>query len=191
MPLTVDVVIPAYNEEDSLPLVLAAIPRPPVRRVVVVDNASTDGTAAVVGRYDVPWHPLGTNRGFGAACNAGAAMAAGDVIVVLTHDTVPSPGCLRSQFSNSWSLRRRHSDSSPRRLRTSAVFSGHSHTRRCAVGRSGVSKRRRALRVAAGGLVRPRRAGGGGRGPAVGELGHRITGLDRQRRVNDAVRLQP
>ncbi len=43
----IDVVIPAFNEEASLPLVLAAIPRPPVRRVVVTDNNSTDGTARV------------------------------------------------------------------------------------------------------------------------------------------------
>lgn len=45
-----DVVIPALNEEASLPLVLAAIPSPPVRRVVVIDNASTDATAEVARR---------------------------------------------------------------------------------------------------------------------------------------------
>ena len=44
---TIDVVIPAFNEEESLPLVLAAVPRPPVRRVVVCDNNSTDATARV------------------------------------------------------------------------------------------------------------------------------------------------
>jgi len=46
-PPAVDVVIPAFNEEESLPLVLAAIPRPPVRRIVVTDNNSTDGTRKV------------------------------------------------------------------------------------------------------------------------------------------------
>jgi glycosyltransferase involved in cell wall biosynthesis len=45
--LGVDVVIPAFNEESSLPLVLAAIPTPPVRRVVVTDHSSTDATADV------------------------------------------------------------------------------------------------------------------------------------------------
>ncbi|MDH3255956.1 MAG: glycosyltransferase family 2 protein [Acidobacteriota bacterium] len=44
---SIDVVIPAFNEEASLPLVLAALPSPPVRRIVVCNNASTDGTAAV------------------------------------------------------------------------------------------------------------------------------------------------
>ncbi len=32
---TIDVVSPVYNEAESLPLVLADVPRPPVRRVVV------------------------------------------------------------------------------------------------------------------------------------------------------------
>ena len=63
----VDVVIPAYNEEASLASVLAAIPSPPVGRVVVCDNRSSDGTAeiarragAVVVREDRP--------GYGSAC---------------------------------------------------------------------------------------------------------------------------
>jgi glycosyltransferase involved in cell wall biosynthesis len=69
-PATVDVVIPAFNEERSLPLVLGALPRPPVRRVVVADNASTDGTARVArggGAEVVPE----TRRGYGSACLAG------------------------------------------------------------------------------------------------------------------------
>ncbi len=64
---TVDVVIPAFNEEESLPLVLAAIPRPPVRRVVVTDNNSTDATAEVAARggATVVAEP---RPGYGAAC---------------------------------------------------------------------------------------------------------------------------
>jgi glycosyltransferase involved in cell wall biosynthesis len=66
----VDVVIPAFNEERSLPLVLAALPRPPVRRVVVADNASTDSTSRVAraGGAEVV---LETRRGYGSACLAG------------------------------------------------------------------------------------------------------------------------
>ena len=66
----IDVVIPAFNEEESLPRVLAELPRPPVRRVVVADNNSTDGTArvaeeggAVAVAAEVP--------GYGSACLAG------------------------------------------------------------------------------------------------------------------------
>jgi glycosyltransferase involved in cell wall biosynthesis len=68
-PATIDVVIPAFNEEASLPLVLADLPRPPVRRVVVADNNSTDGTARVArdgGAVVVP-APV---PGYGSACLA-------------------------------------------------------------------------------------------------------------------------
>lgn len=66
----VDVVIPALNEEASLPLVLAGLPRPPVRRVVVADNGSRDGTARVAreGGAEVVEAP---RRGYGSACLAG------------------------------------------------------------------------------------------------------------------------
>ena len=66
---TIDVVIPALNEEASLPLVLAGIPRPPVRRVVVADNGSTDRTAEVAadgGALVV----AAERRGYGSACLA-------------------------------------------------------------------------------------------------------------------------
>src|SRR5436309_1317639 len=43
--MRVAVVIPAHNEESALPLVLGAIPEGLVEEVVVVDNASTDGTS--------------------------------------------------------------------------------------------------------------------------------------------------
>lgn len=61
--------IPARNEEASLPLVLGAIPRPPVRRVVVADNNSTDGTAQAArdGRAVVVEAP---RTGYGSACLA-------------------------------------------------------------------------------------------------------------------------
>lgn len=70
---TVDVVIPALNEEDSLPLVLddlARLPDGAVRRVVVADNGSTDGTARAAreGGAVVVGAP---RKGYGSACLAG------------------------------------------------------------------------------------------------------------------------
>jgi len=64
---TIDVVIPAHDEEGSLPHVLGAVPRPPVRRIVVCDNASTDRTAAVAraGGAEVVAEP---RAGYGSAC---------------------------------------------------------------------------------------------------------------------------
>jgi len=69
-PLPIDVVIPAFNEAASLPLVLAAIPRPPVRRIVVVDNNSTDDTAAVAKAAGTTV-VAETRPGYGSACLAG------------------------------------------------------------------------------------------------------------------------
>lgn len=69
MSKAIDVVIPALNEERSLPLVLAGLPRPPVRRVVVADNGSSDATARVAreGGAEVVDAP---RRGYGSACLA-------------------------------------------------------------------------------------------------------------------------
>jgi len=66
----IDVIIPALNEERSLPLVIADLPRPPVRRIVVADNGSTDGTARAAreGGAEVVTAP---RRGYGSACLAG------------------------------------------------------------------------------------------------------------------------
>lgn len=88
----VSVIIPALNEERSLPLVLRDLP--PVGRVIVVDNGSTDATAAVAaeGGAIVVAEP---QRGYGAACLRGMvalaeAMARGEpaprVVVFLDGD---------------------------------------------------------------------------------------------------------
>ncbi|MCA9533760.1 MAG: glycosyltransferase family 2 protein [Myxococcales bacterium] len=65
--LRVDVVIPALNEEQALPLVLRELPWALVRRVVVADNGSTDRTASVAREHgaEVVHEP---ERGYGAAC---------------------------------------------------------------------------------------------------------------------------
>ena len=65
--MIVDAVIPALDEEVSLGAVLDAIPSPLVRRVIVADNGSRDGTARVArarGAHVV----LEPRRGYGAAC---------------------------------------------------------------------------------------------------------------------------
>lgn len=66
----VDVVIPALNEEESIPLVLEALPGEWVRRIVVVDNGSTDATAEVARAGGAVVVREG-RRGYGAACLRG------------------------------------------------------------------------------------------------------------------------
>ena len=77
----VAVVIPALNEEASLPLVLARLPRESIHEIVVVDNGSTDGTAqaARAGGARVVHEP---RLGYGSACLAGIAVLDDPGIVV-------------------------------------------------------------------------------------------------------------
>lgn len=80
------VVIPALNEEASLPLVLSELPE--VSAVVVVDNGSTDATAkvAAAGGAVVVSEP---RRGYGSACLAGIAKAEElgcEILVILDAD---------------------------------------------------------------------------------------------------------
>ncbi len=67
---TIDVLIPAWNEENALPLVLAGLPKNLVRQVIICDNGSTDRTAAVAKAAGamVVSQP---ERGYGNACLAG------------------------------------------------------------------------------------------------------------------------
>jgi len=89
--LVVDVVIPALDEERALPLVLRELAelRPgTVRRVVVADNGSRDGTADVARAAGalVVHEP---RRGYGAACLRALALLASDppdVVVFLDGD---------------------------------------------------------------------------------------------------------
>lgn len=66
----IDVLIPAWNEEKSLPLVLENLPKDWVRQVIVCDNGSTDRTAEVAKSAGavVVSQP---ERGYGNACLAG------------------------------------------------------------------------------------------------------------------------
>ena len=95
---SIDVVIPALNEERALPYVLRDIPRPPVRRVVVADNGSTDATATVAethGAEVVQEH----ERGYGAACLRALDHLASDppdIVVFLDGDYSDHPDELPS-----------------------------------------------------------------------------------------------
>lgn len=70
VPVRIDVLIPAYNEEAALPLVLAAIPKAWVRQVIVCNNGSTDRTAEVARRAGAQVVDA-QQRGYGTACLAG------------------------------------------------------------------------------------------------------------------------
>ena len=83
------VIIPAFNEEKSIRLVLSDLPQE-VAEVVVIDNGSTDETAAEAekGGATVLYEP---RKGYGFACLAGiehlkAKANQGDIVVFLDGD---------------------------------------------------------------------------------------------------------
>jgi hypothetical protein len=91
--LSAAVVIPVFNERDSLPLVVGDIPRESVSEIVVVDNGSTDDTPLVARELPVRL-VREERRGYGSACLAGiAALEASppDVVVFLDGDYSDHP----------------------------------------------------------------------------------------------------
>lgn len=86
-------IIPALNEEGSLPAVLAELP---AVRVVVVDNGSEDRTSQVAASHgaEVLFEP---RRGYGTAVLTGMAHLRADppeVLVILDADHADDPGRL-------------------------------------------------------------------------------------------------
>jgi dolichol-phosphate mannosyltransferase len=92
-------VIPAYNEAENIPKLLAdlaPVARELGARVIVVDDGSTDGTAEVIREHSRDMHLAivthTVNRGLGTAINTGIRSALGessddDAIVTLEADT--------------------------------------------------------------------------------------------------------
>lgn len=93
--LRTTVIIPARNEAPSIALVLDEIPREYVDDVIVVDNASTDGTADVAREHGATVLREET-RGYGAACLKGIERVGDDtdVVVILDGDYSDYPGDL-------------------------------------------------------------------------------------------------
>ena len=68
------VIIPAFNEESSLPLVLRDIPKERVREIIVVNNGSTDRTPEVAEENGATvLHE--SQKGYGKACLTGLTYA--------------------------------------------------------------------------------------------------------------------
>lgn len=93
------IVIVNYNARAHLEACLASLEAaPPVtpHEIVVVDNASTDGSvAAVRARWPaVAVHALPDNAGFSAANNVGIRASTGEFILLLNNDTIVPPGAL-------------------------------------------------------------------------------------------------
>jgi glycosyltransferase involved in cell wall biosynthesis len=89
----VAVVIPTFNEAESIGAVVAELPRDVVDRVIVVDGGSADGTHEAARRAGAEVVAVG--RGYGRACLAGAhAAEAGDIVVFMDGDGADDPAAI-------------------------------------------------------------------------------------------------
>jgi dTDP-L-rhamnose 4-epimerase len=86
-----DVILPVLDEAAAIPGVLAAMPAS--YRPIVVDNGSTDGSAAIAAEFEakVISEP---RRGFGAACFAGLLAAEAEVVCFMDCDGSLDPADL-------------------------------------------------------------------------------------------------
>jgi GT2 family glycosyltransferase len=93
------IIIVSYNTRALLAECLASLRAtlaPLTAQIVVVDNASSDGTAAMVAADfpDVTLIANATNRGFAAANNQGLSISTGQEVLFLNPDTRVLPGAV-------------------------------------------------------------------------------------------------
>jgi GT2 family glycosyltransferase len=93
MSVYVDIVIPTWNGAPLLAATLKTLSRQsyPIARVIVVDNGSTDSSAAVAKKAGAQVISLGANLGFTAAVNRGIREATAEYIAILNNDVTLPP----------------------------------------------------------------------------------------------------
>lgn len=92
MSLKVSLIVPAYNEAKFIGKMLTSLQSQTYKSVeiIVVDNASTDSTAAIAAQF-TPHVVREDTKGYGFAVNRGSAMATGDLIAFCDADSLYPP----------------------------------------------------------------------------------------------------
>lgn len=84
MPPTISVIIPALNEAESIGHVVSEMPWQLIAECIVVDNGSSDETAAVAEAAGA--RVVQSPRGYGAACKAGSEAALSTSVILVYMD---------------------------------------------------------------------------------------------------------
>jgi glycosyltransferase involved in cell wall biosynthesis len=94
----VTIIIPTYNEAESIEAVVAELPRAIVDRVIVVDGGSRDGTQQRARSAGAEVIDVG--RGYGRACLAGAQAAQpDDILVFMDGDGADDPAAIAAMVA--------------------------------------------------------------------------------------------
>lgn len=97
-PASLSIVVLAHNRRDALVATLEALARDEATRdaeVIVVDNASADGSADLVRQRFPRVRVVALAKNIGVAgFNRGVAEATGDVVLVLDDDAIPATGAV-------------------------------------------------------------------------------------------------
>jgi glycosyltransferase involved in cell wall biosynthesis len=94
----VAVVIPTFNEIESIGAVVGELPRGVVDRIIVVDGGSGDGTQQCARGAGA--EVIAVGRGYGLACMAGAQAAGGaDIVVFMDGDGADDPAAIAAMIA--------------------------------------------------------------------------------------------
>ncbi|MGD9703403.1 MAG: glycosyltransferase [Acidimicrobiia bacterium] len=92
--MKVDVVIVGYRSADSIRACIRSVPRSDDVDIIVIDNASGDGSAGIARSAGCRVVENDDNRGFAAAANQGARLGSGEAILFLNPDARLREGAL-------------------------------------------------------------------------------------------------
>ncbi|HRP71895.1 MAG TPA: glycosyltransferase family 2 protein [Luteimonas sp.] len=95
--MTISIILPAKNEAEGLRRTLPALrERMPEAEIIVVDDGSTDDTAAVSAGFGARVLSSPYSMGNGAAIKRGARAASGGILVFMDADGQHDPACIEA-----------------------------------------------------------------------------------------------
>lgn len=100
MELTIDIIVVNWNSGIQLQQCIDTLTSPSIQQIIVVDNASTDGSENTIANHPgVTLIRSSENLGFGKACNLGAQQASAEYLLFLNPDAAVYPGTLEKALA--------------------------------------------------------------------------------------------